>query len=264
MTWEDLGTVWDAETKPTWIDEQVRGVQNIWAPEVTEHDGTYYLYYSASRFGRNTSAIGLTTSPTLDPDDPDYGWTDQGLVWASSPSETPYNAIDPGLISDEQGNGWMAFGSFWGGIQLLPIEWPSGKPPADAQPEVIAIRDRAVNPIEAPYLVHRDGWYYLFVSRDFCCQGVDSTYQIAVGRSEQVTGPYLDRSGVAMTEGGGEVLLTTQGDRIGPGGQSFSEGYLAFHYYDGPAAGIPQLAIRELAWDGDGWPVATVAGETLP
>ncbi|GCE77519.1 arabinan endo-1,5-alpha-L-arabinosidase [Cellulomonas biazotea] len=261
-TWEAIGTVWDASTRPDWAYEAVPGVQNFWAPEVLHHDGTWYLYYSASTFGSNRSVIGLTTNTTLDPDDPDYAWVDQGLVWGSEPGETDYNAIDPGVLVDDDGRGWMAFGSFWGGIQLVELTFPSGKAAdPEAEPVTLASRTGAPNPIEAPYLVHRDGWYYLFFSRDFCCRGTDSTYNMAVGRSRTVTGPYLDRSGTDLVDDGGEPLLATTGDMVGPGGQSVSGGILAFHWYDAAAGGEITLGLRELAWDDEGWPVATTAPE---
>ena len=261
LTWEMVGTVWDAKTRPTWVYEAVPGVSNFWAPDVIENDGTFYLYYSASTFGSNRSVIGLTTNTTLDPDDPDYAWVDQGEVIRSEPGVTNYNAIDPGIVEDADGTPWMAFGSFWGGIQLVELEWPSGKPVDGAEPTTIASRTSPPNAIEAPYLVLRDGWYYLFVSRDSCCKGSDSTYNIAVGRSQEVTGPYVDRDGKDMTLDGAEQLLTSTGDMIGPGGQSVSNGYLAFHYYDAAAGGDFRLDIRELAWDDDGWPVATTREE---
>ncbi len=260
-TWEYLGTAWDAQTRPEWIYEMVPGIQNFWAPELYEHDGTWYLYYAASTFGSNRSVIGLMTSPSLDVDSPDYGWVDQGLVWSSEPGATAYNAIDAGIVEDDDGTPWMTFGSFWGGIQLVELEWPSGKPVADAEPVTIATRGNATNAIEAPFLVHRDGWYYLFVSRDRCCAGLDSTYSIAVGRSATVTGPYLDSWGNDMRYGGGDELLSTHGDMVGPGGQSYSDGYLALHYYDATLGGDFRLDIRRLAWTDDGWPVAWTAEE---
>ncbi|MBO3101785.1 arabinan endo-1,5-alpha-L-arabinosidase [Cellulomonas fengjieae] len=261
LTWELVGTVWDAATRPQWAYEAVSGVSNFWAPEVIENDGTFYLYYSVSTFGTNGSAIGLTTNTTLDPDDPDYAWVDQGQVIASVPGETDYNAIDPGVVEDADGTPWMAFGSFWGGIQLVELTWPSGMPVDGATPVTIASRTAPPNAIEAPYLVLRDGWYYLFVSRDTCCRGSDSTYNMAVGRSREVTGPYVDRSGTDMTLDGGEPLLGTVGDMVGPGGQSVSRGHLAFHYYDAAAGGDFRLELRELAWDDEGWPVATAREE---
>ena len=129
---------------------------------------------------------------------------------------------------------------------------------ADSTSEPLRIADRGAPPnaIEAPYIVERDGWFYLFISLDSCCRGLDSTYKIAVGRSQQVTGPYLDRTGVPLLEGGGTVLLATNGAEIGPGGQSVSNGYLAYHFYDGNAGGAFRLAIRKLDWDAAGWPVA--------
>lgn len=261
-TWEEVGTVWDAASRPAWVYEQVPGVENFWAPEVVEHDGTWYLYYAASTFGSNRSLIGLMTSPTLDPDDPAYGWQDQGQVVASVPGEDAFNAIDAGVVEDADGTPWMAFGSFWGGIQLVELTWPSGLlADPDAEPVQIASRIGAPNAIEAPYLVHRDGWYYLFFSRDSCCQGTESTYSMAVGRSREVTGPYVDHEGAELTADGGLSLLATTGDMVGPGGQSYSRGYLAFHYYDAAEGGDFRLAIRELAWDEDGWPVATTREE---
>jgi arabinan endo-1,5-alpha-L-arabinosidase len=262
LTWEDAGTVWDAASRPDWVYDEIAGVQNFWAPEVIEHDGVWYLYYAASTFGSNTSLIGLMTNTTLDPDDPAYAWVDEGEVIRSTTGEDNYNAIDAGVVVDDDGTPWMSFGSFWGGIQLVELTWPSGKlADPGAEPVTIASRIGSPNAIEAPYLVHRDGWYYLFFSRDSCCQGTDSTYNIAVGRSRDVTGPYVDDQGRDLTADGGLSLLSSSGDMVGPGGQSYSQGYLAFHYYSVELGGDFQLAIRELAWDDEGWPVATTKEE---
>jgi len=260
--WSEAGTLWTSATEPAWVRAAVPGVTNFWAPEVYEHDGTHYLYYAASTFGSNRSAIGLLTHPALDRSDPASGWVDQGEVLRSTPGEDNVNAIDPAIVEESDGTPWMAFGSFWGGIHLVELSWPSGKPvDPQAPPRQIASRIGAPNAIEAPAVVHRDGWFYLLVSRDSCCQGSDSTYSMAVGRAREVGGPYVDKSGTPMTSDGGDLLLASRGDMVGPGGQSVSDGLLAFHYYDAAAGGDFRLAIRELAWDGDGWPVATTAEE---
>lgn len=256
-TWERVGPAWSSADDPQWVRETIDGVEHYWAPELVERDGTWYLYYSASTFGSNTSAIGLATSPTLDPADPDYGWTHEGAVWRSQAGETSYNAIDPGVVEDTDGSPWLFFGSFWGGIQMVPLEWPSGMPADGAEPTMVATRSGVPeNQIEAPYVVERDGWYYLFVSWGKCCSGVDSTYSIHVGRAQDVTGPYLDAEGKDMALGGGTLVLGTEGPMIGPGGQSLSQGRLAYHFYDGDDGGAFRLAIQDLAWE-DGWPVAT-------
>jgi arabinan endo-1,5-alpha-L-arabinosidase len=265
-TWNYSGNVWDRI--PAWIDEHFADGElpgNLWAPEITEHDGTYYLYYSASRFGGNNSLTALATNTTLDPNHPDYEWVDQGLVVSSpatgldpaNPGKT-FNAIDAGVVEDADGTPYMAIGSFWYGIFLVPIEWPSGKPVADWQSKTVNIADRFMpgNPVEAPYITKHGDYYYLFVSFDSCCRGGDSTYKVAVGRSTSVKGPYLDKEGRDMFGGGGSVVLDSHGAVTGPGGQSVFGDYLAFHYYDGSNQDIPYfptLGIQKIDWV-DGWP----------
>ena len=265
-TWSYTGTVWDKI--PAWIDEHFADGElpgNLWAPEITEHNGTYYLYYSASRFGGNNSLTALATNTTLDPNDPDYEWVDQGLVVSSpafgldpaNPGKT-FNAIDAGIVEDADGTPYMAIGSFWYGIFLVPIERPSGKPVADWQSKTVNIADRFMpgNPIEATYITRHGGYYYLFVSFDSCCRGGDSTYKVAVGRSTSVKGPYLDKEGRDMFGGGGSVVLDSHGAVTGPGGQSVFGDYLAFHYYDGSNQDLPYfptLGLQKIDWV-DGWP----------
>ena len=247
--WEYVGEVWD--TKPEWLTETIVGVDNLWAPELYEHDGTWYLYYSASTFGSNTSLIALATNTTLDPDDADYAWVDRGVVIESA--DTDFNAIDPGIVEDAGGTPWMAFGSFFSGIRMVELEWPSGLRADDDEPLLVADRQVGANAIEAPYIIAHDGYYYLFVSKDSCCKGVDSSYWISVGRADEVTGPYIDESGTPMLDDGGTLVLDTDGTRIGPGGQSVSGGLLAFHWYDGEMDGQFRLGLLPLAWE-DGWP----------
>lgn len=272
-TWAYEGTVWDEI--PAWIDAHFADGDlpgNLWAPEIYEHDGTYYLYYSASRFGTNNSVTALATNTTLNPDDPDYEWVDQGPVITSpDPIENgkTFNAIDAGIVEDADGTPYMAIGSFWYGIFLVELEWPSGKLAPDALANATHLVDRFMwgNPVEAPYIYSHDGWYYLFVSFDFCCQGANSTYKVAVGRSQSITGPYLDKDGTNLFGGGGTVILESHGGMVGTGGQSVHDDVLAFHYYDALNEQIPYfptLGLHRLAWE-DGWPVVdqTVDPATL-
>jgi arabinan endo-1,5-alpha-L-arabinosidase len=238
---------------PAWVTAAVPGVANLWAPDVSRHRGIWYLYYAASTFGSNRSVIGLMTTPTLDPSDPRYHWTDQGLVLESVTTDD-FNAIDPALSLDAQGRPWLAFGSFWSGIQITAISLPSGKP-ASSRPAHTSLVDRHVPPnaVEAPYLVAHGGWYYLFASFDFCCQGVNSTYRVVVGRSRSITGPYVDRNGDSMEQGGGSPFLDGRGSMRGPGGESVSANTFAFHFYDAANGGKPHLGLAHLVWRG-GWP----------
>jgi arabinan endo-1,5-alpha-L-arabinosidase len=255
--WTSAGAVFSQI--PAWVTEAVPGVINLWAPEIHERDGVYYLYYSGSTFGSNRSIIGLATNVTLDPTSPSYQWVDQGLVTRSLPADD-YNAIDPDVIDDQTGAPWLAFGSFWSGVRMIRLEWPSGKPPATAMTP-LRLADRFVPPnaIEAPAITRRHGWYYLFVSLDFCCAGLNSTYKIAVGRSRNVNGPYHDRLGTPLQHGGGTVILSENGAMFGPGGQSVvGDDLLVHHFYDASVNGDFRLAIRNIRWQ-NGWPVVTHA-----
>jgi arabinan endo-1,5-alpha-L-arabinosidase len=247
--WTYVGNVFNAI--PAWVVQAVPGVTSLWAPEIRLHAGTYYLYYAASTFGSNRSVIGLATNKTLDPN----LWVDQGLVAESQPTDD-FNAIDPALIEGKDGTPYLAFGSFWSGVRMWQLEWPSGKLAA-GQGQPLRLADRFVPPnaIEAPALTYRDGWYYLFVSFDFCCQGTGSTYKIAVGRSRSPTGPYFDELGTPLEHGGGTVVLSEKGTMFGPGGQSVYDDLLIYHFYDGTANGDFRLGIREIGWNEQGWPV---------
>jgi arabinan endo-1,5-alpha-L-arabinosidase len=254
VNWSYVGTIWDKI--PQWARDMVPGAQTMWAPDISKHGDTYYLYYAVSTTGHNNSVIALATNKTLDPTDPAYEWVDQGRVVRSVPASN-FNAIDPSVVEDASGTPWLVFGSYWSGIQMVQLQWPSGKRSADNRRYQLADRKLSLNAIEAPYIVARDGWFYLFTSWDRCCMGVKSNYKIAVGRSENVTGPYVDKDGRKLIDGGGTVVKSTSGNQIGPGGQSVSDGYIAYHYYDRADNGSSKLAIRQLSWGDDGWPTLT-------
>ena len=258
LHWSYAGNLFDAI--PAWALAAVPGATNVWAPEVHEHAGTYYVYYAVSTPGQNNSVIGLATNTTLDPSRSDYHWVDRGLVTRTT-FANDYNAIDPAVIDDATGTPYLALGSFWSGIRMFQLQWPSGML-APGQGEPLRLADRFVPPnaIEAASLVRTHGHYYLFVSFDFCCQGTNSTYKIAVGRSDVVTGPYYDRLGTPLEHGGGTVILSENGTMFGPGGESASPALLAYHWYDATANGDFRLGIRTIAWD-DGWPVVASSSD---
>jgi arabinan endo-1,5-alpha-L-arabinosidase len=260
-------------TLPDWAVKAIPGARNLWAPDISFVDGRYRLYYSVSTFGSNRSAIGLATSPTLDPAAPGYGWRDEGIVLASAPSDD-FNAIDPAFIADREGRHWLAFGSFWSGLKLVELDRRTGKPlrPA-AKPLPLASRpvpQGAPSIIEAPYLFERGGWYWLIASYDYCCKGAASTYYTVIGRSRAITGPYLGKDGSSMLGGGGTVLLRAdleeKGRFRGPGHAGHFRGpdgvdRLVYHAYDKDNGGAPTLRLSTLDWGDDGWPRAVQPGE---
>lgn len=252
---------------PAWASEMVPAYKgHTWAPDIIKVGDRWYLYYSCSTFGKNISAIGVATNKTLNPKSPDYKWEDLGMVVRSQPGLTDWNAIDPNIIIDDKGAPWMTFGSFWDGIQLVQLakdmKTPIGTPVTIARrriAESVAHGNETanMNAVEAPFIIYRDGWYYLFASYDFCCKGLTSNYKTAVGRSRSVTGPYVDKDGKTMTEGGGEILVGASPEYSGVGhcGVYNMDGkwYFIAHAYDKKLRGASKLFLRELQWH-NGWP----------
>jgi arabinan endo-1,5-alpha-L-arabinosidase len=254
VTWTRTGSVFSAI--PTWVTADVGNITDLWAPDIHYINGVYYLYYAGSTFGSNTSVIGLATNTTLNPADAAYHWVDKGLVLRSTSADN-YNAIDPNLSFDTQNVPWLAFGSFWSGLKLRRLDASTMKP-SSSDTTIYALAQRAApDAIEASYIVHHGSYYYLFASVDYCCQGVNSTYKIAVGRSSKITGPYVSQAGVAMLSGGYTILLQSSGNVIGPGGQSIyhdgSRDLLIHHYYDGANSGAVKIQIRTVLWESSGW-----------
>ncbi len=107
-------------------------------------------------------------------------------------------------------------------------------------------------------MLKHGGYYFLFVNWGQCCKGVDSTYEIRIGRSRKITGPYLEVAGESLATGGGTLFLKTEGDRIGPGHPSFIRDKrgtrMFYHYYDRRRVGLPVIGGLRLRWNEDGWP----------
>lgn len=270
--WDTAGRVFP-DTVPAWARAAVPGVEFPWAPDVAFFNGRYHLYYSLSTFASNRSVIGVATNVTLDPADPRHRWEDRGAVVESATGRTPFNAIDPNVAFDDAGQPWLAWGSFWGGIKLRRLDAATGKlSTVDTVTHSLAARagvDARRGPldaqsVEAPFIVRRGGYYYLFASYDLCCRGARSTYNVRVGRARTITGPYVDANGVALTANGGTVVLAGSGRVLGPGHNAvLADGdrhYLVHHFYDAEARATPTLQIRPLLWGEDGWPRA---GEPL-
>ena len=259
------------EKIPEWTADSVPGFRgHVWAPDVLRWKDRWWLTYSCSTFGKNTSAIGLMSADRLN-----GHWRDEGCLVASKES-APWNAIDPCMIADGQDGLWMTWGSFWDGIQMAPIDETDGHLTLKlAQTKTIARRyargkeSKEPNPtsqyagpnaIEAPFIMKRGDWYYLFVSWDYCCRGAKSNYRVAVGRSRTVDGPYVDKQGVSMTNGGGTLIL--EGDK-----QEFeAAGHCAAYHWEGEDVfichgysvalrGASLLIEKRIEWTNDNWPI---------
>ena len=235
-------------------DVLARGGNNTWAPDVIRSGDRYFVYYSAPGT-QPKAAIGLLVGRTLDAASPDYKWEDGGpVVWSDGVEDS--NAIDPGLFRDPSGSLWLTYGSYFGYIRLVELNPKTGRRLSpDRTPVNIAVNG------EASIIIFRDGWYYLLLTHGSCCAGANSSYNIRMGRSRKVTGPFVDHTGIDMLQGGGKLFLGSTTRAVGAGHfglLDLGDGVQKFSLHfeaDLDRGGSSVLDIRPLLWR-DGWPVA--------
>lgn len=241
---------------PAWAKELIPTARGIWAPDIIFWKGRYLLYYSVSNKDSSQTCVGLTTSPTLDPDAPGYGWTDQGLI-VSSVLDDKRGSIDPAPFIDADGKLFLSYGSGFrygnddAELFVIKIDQTTGlSDKADMK-----LYPVAYGHIEAVYIHYRDGFYYIFWNSGGCCNGAASTYRIHMARSKSATGPYVNKAG---KERASDILMQTDKDAgmHGPGhigilGEDGVDRFV-FHYY--PPSGRSVIGLRTLVWEKDGWP----------
>ena len=251
-------TTWNSATTPLALPSwaaTATGATNLWAPDISYFGGVYHLYYAASTFGSNKSCIGQATRAALD----SGSWADQGMVLCSNMGETDnWNAIDPNVVIDDAGTPWLAFGSFWSGLKMVKLVASTGLR-ADTMLYAIANGASSKGSLEGAWVFKRCGTYYLFSSWGSCCSGAYD-YNIRVGRSTTVTGPYVDKAGTSLMSGGGTLLVQGNSSWVAPGHNAVitydNKTYNIYHALKGSSSGTATLRISELAWDTNGWPVS--------
>jgi arabinan endo-1,5-alpha-L-arabinosidase len=271
----DFGAVTHGDISPDfpwWASKNTTapgGRTDIWAPSVMFANGTYFQYYSIpiydtpSTVGTNQGAEAVIALATAN--SPAGPWIDAGQIIASCGKEngcaTTYNAIDPAPFVDADGSWWLSFGSWEDGIHILQLDPTTGlRLASDRSLSNVASRPNVgeEGSFVLPWAINGTAYYFLFASINVCCSGTASTYRIVVGRSTLPTGPFVDRGGVDMMNGGGTILLSSHANIFGPGGQSVltvsGRPLLVYHYYDGSSAGAPKLGLNYLGFDQDGWP----------
>jgi arabinan endo-1,5-alpha-L-arabinosidase len=239
------------------------GATGLWAPDVTRIGAHYYLYYSASTFGKNRSFIGVARSKRLT-----GPWEDLGEVLKTDIGDR-VNAIDPNVVYDSVGDLWLAYGSFWSGIHIVRLDQKTGKPLEKGFGKLLASRSLSVHgAIEGAYLIYHPGYkkYYLFVSYD----SLFKDYNVRVGRSDRIDGPYVDANGVALTDTrtepatvGNKILggyrFGNADGWIAPGHNSVlqdgEEYYLLHHARGDRDKNWFYLQVRKMLWSRDGWPL---------
>lgn len=264
IDWKFNGPIFPEGTWPNWINKYVKNFKgHFWAPDVVKMNGKYYLYYSAFATTDSSfeSVIGVAVSDSLNTPK----WRDLGMVVSSktepySPYKLPTNTIDPGVFKDANDNVWMIYGSHYSGLFVAQIDPTTGKRMNNIRYPV-AGNNGKWHELEAGQIQYINGYYYLFANLGDCCAGTKSTYYVVAGKSDKPTGPFLDKNGVDLYNGGGTTVLKTKGRYIGPGHFGYfnnnGQHLVSIHYYDGTTdKGIPRLDLLQMSFTND-WPKFT-------
>ena len=263
VTWEYVGDAFTEETVPDWTDTARDAA--LWAPDIRYVDGQYRLYYVVTDTTVtdevNDNAIGVATAPS-----PTGPWTDSGAPVVDPRRVGPDNFLwtfDPSHVVDEDGTEHLFYGSYYGGIFVTELSEDGTR--AVGEPTQVTID----NKYEGAYVLQRDGYWYLFVSSANCCAGPTTGYSVHVGRSESLTGPYVDREGVPLLQSraGGTPVIAPNGNAfVGTGHNAIvtdlaGQDWNVYHaidradpYLDG-TDGINErpMLLDRLDWV-DGWP----------
>ncbi|MBE6808876.1 MAG: hypothetical protein E7524_05335 [Ruminococcaceae bacterium] len=266
--WTKSGTVFPTTSSLAyeWMSNPVTGVEggSIWAPGIYKIGDTYCVYYCISTSGSQNSLIGLATNTTLDPKDKDYKWVDKGCVLHSYTGED-YNAIDPNVIIDDDGQPWLVYGSYWSGIKMRKINKETLMLDEEETTRYDLAAAQTRNGPEAGYMIKHGDYYYLFVA----CGSFSTGYWNGVGRSKSVTGPFLDADGNDMMRQGATAVNSYRDGFTKCGHSSVmtdtdgSQYHVTeyFKTYDDGSSSPSLLSISQLYWTEDGWPVtATTPG----
>ena len=228
------------------------------APDAIKIGDRYLVAYSATGGGLGGGHAGRVLTmwnKTLDPNSPDFEYT-EAIEVAASINDEDCDAIDAGLFMDPQtGRLYCTYGTYFGFIRMVELD-----PKTGAKVEGTVDPNIAID-CEATTMIYRNGWYYLLGTHGTCCDGVNSTYNIVVGRARSVYGPFLDNMGRDMVAGGGKMVVDGEDRQFGAGhfGRYIEdEGVekMSFHWeadLDRSARSV--LAIRPIVWVND-WPVA--------
>lgn len=227
--WESMGTV--LSNKST-IHTGARA--RPWAPTTVYRKGKFYCFYSVSESGSRESAIGVATTDTLD----GSYWTDHGALIHTGKGKgsdvfpfTVTNAIDASYIEDQvTGKPYLNYGSFWQNIWQIPLSDDLLSIENPEKPDAVQLtyekgKGKGSGPEEGSWMSYHDGWYYTWISHGICCEFQDglppkgNEYKILVGRSKHLRGPFHDREGKSLLEGGGTLVLgSNHGEVYAPGG----------------------------------------------
>jgi arabinan endo-1,5-alpha-L-arabinosidase len=240
------------EGLPDWAADAVPRAGHFWSPDVAYFGGRYHLYYALAASGTRQACVGHASATALGTVG---SWNDDGAPLICTQDDSDWHAIDPSVLIDDDGSVWLLVGSSGSGLRLFELDDAGGL--TDTKPSRVASRpDGGV--IQASAITRNGDYYYIFAAFDLCCRGADSNRSLRFGRATSRLGPYLDRAGLPLLDGGGSVLLESGARWRGPGSNDVlrlgDQSYSFYFAYDADNDGEVSLRISTLAWDDDGWP----------
>lgn len=243
IEWDFVGTAFTKGSRPDFEPKA-----SVWAPDINYFNGKYVMYYSMSIWGGEwTCGVGVATA-----DKPEGPFTDRGKLFRSNEINVQ-NSIDPFFI-DDNGKKYLFWGSFRG-IYYIELTHDGLSLKKDSQPTQIA-----GTAFEGTYIHKKNDYYYLFASVGSCCAGLKSTYRLVVGRSKELLGPYVDRSGKPMMDNGYNVIIDKNDQFMGNGHNAeivqddAGSDWIMYHGIDVKEPNKRKLLLDEVLWDKEDWP----------
>ncbi len=262
IEWKRSGRVFSQEDLPAWHREDIPDQNgHLWAPDIHYRNGQYHLYYSVSAWMNFNSSIGYATNTTLNPEDPAYQWIDRGKVISYKNGGEGVNVIDPMVFIDDDGRIWLFYGSYQVGLRMTELDSETGHLLSD--PPDLTVITPALG--EGVFIIEGADYHYIFASRGICCKGLESNYQVVMGRAKDVHGPYLARNGESWLDNDYTLFLEGDYEEPGRGHNGFffenDTTFCVYHAYTRSAGGMPMLNIRPLFVDEEGWPTLEATGK---
>ncbi|MEO6732958.1 MAG: arabinan endo-1,5-alpha-L-arabinosidase [Ferruginibacter sp.] len=253
--WKSAGRVFDSLSLPPWRTADIpKQDGSFWAPDIHYSNGKYHLYYSVSAWMDFNSSIGYATNTTLDSNDAAYKWVDEGQVISYKNGGKGVNVIDPNIFINTDGKKYMVYGSYQAGLRLVELNAKTGKLKKDP-PELTTL---TASLGEGAFIIKDSTYYYLFASRGKCCAGNNSTYQVVMGRTKNIKGPYLNKEGESWVDNKYSLFLAGDSTEPGRGHNGFfteqDTTFIVYHAYTRSVNGASLLNIKPVYMDKDGWP----------
>jgi len=265
INWRSIGPPSEVfTTRPVFTADANQNDVGMWAPDINHFDGRYVMYYSLSAWGGGaTCGIGVAVSnKPQGPFVPPAGNTN-GKLFVSSEIGV-HNSIDP-CFYEENGKRYLFWGSFFG--MYMTELTADGMQIKDMNAKTKVAGDS----FEGAYVHKRGNYYYLFASAGTCCDALNSTYRVVVGRSTNLAGPYVNRDGVDMKDFNvrynsiptyNPIVLQGNETFVGPGHNARiitdknGVDWMLYHAYENVnnTVGSRNLMLGKVNWDSDGWP----------